>query len=125
MNKSLIIALILLVVVITGGVLEFVLVGKEYKKFEKQVEVYKQKAFDKTITNENVIDMKKQWIKLRELSELFLPHIDTYELNLRITDCTAFVELKDYKNAYNQLSIIAMLAEYIPNLAVPDIQHVI
>lgn len=125
MNKSTLVALIVLIFIVAGGIAEVIVITDRYGQMENSIAEYAEKCIDESITEDDCLRLQEQWFNLREQSEIFYANIDLYELNLRITDAAAFVRCKDYKQAYNQLKIAEMLCKYVPDLIKPNIQHII
>ena len=62
---------------------------------------------------------------LRETSELLLPHLDVYEINLRFAEGQAYIEQGDYDNLEAQLAVIEELLDYVPHLMKPNFKHIV
>ncbi len=117
--------LIALLVILVAGIFEVVYVNQEYAKVEQQCKVLLDKAKDKTLTTNEFDDFYKNWHNLREKSELFLPHVDVYEINLRISESKALLDNGDFEMVYAQLEIAHNLLQYIPNMMIPSLKHII
>ena len=61
----------------------------------------------------------------RSTSELLLPHLDVYEINLRFAEGQAYIEQGDYDNLMAQLAVIDELLEYVPHLMKPSFRHIV
>ena len=125
MTKNIWAGLIALVLVITCGVLEVVLLSRAYDKLAADCAVILQKCDDETLTLEEYNDFRDKWVDLREKSELLLPHIDVYEINLRFAEGQAYAEQEDYKQLKAQLSVVEELLEYVPHLMKPSLRHIV
>lgn len=125
MNKSTIVALIVLVVLIGTGIFEVNYFKKKYGELEDTITVAAEKCLDESLSANECYELLYDWENLRERSEIFYANIDLFELNIRITDACAFVDCGDFEQAYNQLKIAELLCQYIPNLIYPSIQHII
>ena len=125
MTKNIWIGLIVLVLVILAGVVEVVVLQKSYQKLAEEcsqvIELCNQKSL--TVTEYN--NFRNKWEKLREKSELFLPHVDVYEINLRVAEGQAYVESHDYLQLTAQLQVVQELLDYVPHLMTPRLSHVI
>ncbi len=77
------------------------------------------------MTVEQYREFRDNWVKLRETSELLLPHIDVYEINLRFAEGQAYIEQGDYDNLMAQLTVIDELLDYVPHLMKPNIKHIV
>ena len=125
MSRSVVTMLIALLVILVAGIFEVVYVNQEYAKVEQQCKVLLDKAKDKTLTTNEFDDFYKNWHDLREKSELFLPHVDVYEINLRISESKALLDNGDFEMVYAQLEIAHNLLQYIPNMMIPSLKHII
>ena len=125
MSRSVVTLLIALLVILVAGIFEVVYVNQEYAKVEQQCKVLLDKAKDKTLTTNEFDDFYKNWHDLREKSELFLPHVDVYEINLRISESKALLDNGDFEMVYAQLEIAHNLLQYIPNMMIPSLKHII
>ncbi|MDD3831377.1 MAG: DUF4363 family protein [Clostridia bacterium] len=124
MNKSIIIAIVILALVLGAGIVEVVYISRMFDDLTETVVALKESALAETLVRQDGTALIMQWKQVRERAELFLPHTDVYELNLRMAECHAYIEQSDYKMAYAQLCIIEELTQYIPHLITPDIKHI-
>lgn len=125
MTKNIWAGLIALVLVITCGVLEVVLLSREYEKMRDECHEIMDYCEGETLTVEQYNEFRNKWVKLRETSELLLPHIDVYEINLRFAEGQAYIEQSDYDNLMAQLAVIDELLEYVPHLMKPNFKHIV
>lgn len=125
MNKNFVIALIVLALIITAGVLEITFLGKGYLELADITNDLREAAKNETISLTEFEKFKFEWQRLRCNSEIFLPHIDVYEINFRIAELGSYIETGDYAMAHSQLAQISALLEYVPHLMVPTWQHVL
>ena len=125
MSKSIWAGLIALVLVITCGVLEVVLLSRAYESLASDCQAIIQKCEDESLTVEEYNDFRDKWVDLREKSELLLPHIDVYEINLRFAEGQAYAEQQDYEQLKAQLTVVAELLEYVPHLMKPYLKHIV
>lgn len=125
MNKSTIVAIIVVALIIAGGIVEVKVFENKYSVLEEKIHYYAERCLDESLTANMCVELAGEWRKLREQSEIFYANIDLYELNIRITDACAFVRCGDFKQAYNQLKIAEMLCVYVPELIKPNLQHII
>ena len=125
MTKNIWAGLIALVLVITCGILEVVLLSKDYEKLAKDCEDMIVKCEEETLTVEEYNEFRDKWYVLREKSELLLPHIDVYEINLRFAEGQAYAEEQDYEQLKAQLTVVAELLDYVPHLMTPSLKHIV
>lgn len=125
MTKNIWAGLIALVLVVTCGVLEVVLLSKSYEKLAADCQAVIEKCEDETLTVEEYNDFRDKWVDLREKSELLLPHIDVYEINLRFAEGQAYAEQEDYEQLKAQLCVVEELLDYVPHLMKPTLRHIV
>ena len=125
MTKNIWAGLIALVLVVTCGILEVVLLSKSYERLASDCEDIIVKCENETLTVDEYNEFRAKWIKLREKSELLLPHIDVYEINLRFAEGQAYAEQQDYEQLKAQLTVVAELLDYVPHLMTPSLKHIV
>ena len=125
MTKNIWAGLVALVLVITCGVLEVVLLSKAYEKLARDCEDIIVKCEEESLTVEEYNEFRNKWVDLREKSELLLPHIDVYEINLRFAEGQAYAEEQDYQQLKAQLTVVAELLDYVPHLMTPSLKHIV
>ena len=125
MAKSIWTGLVALVLVITCGVLEVVLLARQYDKLRADCHEIMELCQEETLSTEQYGEFRDKWVKLRETSELLLPHLDVYEINLRFAEGQAYVEQGDYDSLMAQLTVIDELLEYVPHLMKPNFRHIV
>lgn len=125
MTKNIWAGLIALALVITCGVLEVVLLTRKYQQMRDYCHEIMDYCESETLTAEQYGEFRDKWVELRETSELLLPHIDVYEINLRFAEGQAYVEQGDYDNLMAQLAVIDELLEYVPHLMKPNFKHIV
>ena len=124
MNKNLIFGLVALLLLIGCGVVEVLVLKDEYKQLYQQVDYLLQQCNDHSLTVEAYQAFCDEWLDLREKSELFLPHADVYEINLRVYETASYVEKQSYDTAHAHLCVIKQLLNYVPHLITPDFAHI-
>lgn len=125
MTKNIWAGLIALVLVIACGILEVAILSKQYQKLADDCHKMMESCNDKTITVKDYNDFRERWVKLRETSELLLPHVDVYEINLRFAEGKAYAENEDYTQLYAQFCVIEELLDYVPHLMMPNLRHIV
>ena len=125
MTKNIWAGIIALVLVVTCGILEVVYLAKEYENLADQTQQMMLLCMEQKLTVQEYTQFREKWMHLRELSELMLPHVDVYEINLRFAEGQAYAEHKDYKQLYAQFCVIAELLHYVPHLMKPIFRHII
>ena len=124
MNKNLIFGLVALLLLIGCGVVEVLVLKDEYKQLYQEMDYLLQQCNDHSLTVETYQDFCNKWVELREKSELFLPHADVYEINLRVYETVSYVQKGTYDTAHAQLCVIKELLGYVPHLITPNFAHI-
>lgn len=125
MAKSIIAGVVALVLVLGCGIAEVVCLRGAYQSLHQQCIEVIDCAQKQTLTKDQFDNFRRNWVKLRETSELFLPHQDVYELNLRFAEAQAFAEQQDFAQLLSHLSVIEELLTYVPHLMTPDFNHLV
>lgn len=125
MTKNIVAGIIALVLVIICGVLEVVLLSREYENLSGICDEIISRCKSGNLTQTEYADFRQKWVDLRETSELLLPHLDVYEINLRFAEGQAYIEQGDYENLEAQLAVIAELLNYVPHLMKPNFRHIV
>lgn len=125
MTKNIWAGLIALVLVIACGVLEVVLLSQRYEKLSVECNEAITKCEQENFSVEEFNQFRDKWVKLREESEIFLPHIDVYEINLRFAEGQAYAEQQDFEQLKAQLCVVAELLDYVPHLMKPSLKHIV
>ena len=125
MTKSIIAGIIALVLVVAAGVVEVIVLRNDYEQLYDECCDVLQIATDEKLSKQQFDEFRDHWEKLREISELFLPHQDVYEINLRFAEAQAYVEQQDFKQVVAQLSVVEELLQYVPHLMTPSFNHIV
>lgn len=125
MNANIVAGLVALLLVLGFGVLEVVFLTQQYGQlYQTCVEVIAA-SDNHQLTKQKFEQFRQQWILLRETSELWLPHVDVYEINLRFAETEAYVEQGDYKQISAQMCVVKELLDYVPHLMKPSLKHIL
>ncbi|MCH5152192.1 MAG: DUF4363 family protein [Clostridiales bacterium] len=125
MTKNIWAGLIALILVVTCGILEVVFLTKDYEHMANDCSEAIGKCEAETLTVEEYNELRDKWVKLREKSELLLPHIDVYEINLRFAEGQAYAEQEDFEQLKAQLKVVEELLDYVPHLMKPSLRHIV
>ncbi len=125
MTKSIIAGLVALALILTCGILEVVLLRNDYQQLYNECVDVINLSQEEKLSLEQFNTFRDHWVALRETSELFLPHQDVYEINLRFAEAQAYAEQGDYKQLLAQLWVVEELLQYVPQLMMPSINHLV
>lgn len=125
MTKSIVCGIVALALVLGCGITEVVVLSDSYGDLHQQCLGAMEKAEAHTLTEKEFVVFRKNWEKLREASELLLPHSDVYELNLRFAEAQIYVRQHNYPQLSAHLSVIEELLRYVPHLMVPSLVHIL
>lgn len=124
-KKQIITIAILVVLLVGGGIAECLIVNAAFDKFEEKLTNLWTQAENKSIVYSDFEECLNYWKTTRETIEMFLNHLDITEIDLRLAECKAYIVNKDYTNAMAQLSILLEMAEHIPHMGMPSLEHII
>ncbi|MBO5773167.1 MAG: DUF4363 family protein [Clostridia bacterium] len=122
--KTWITLFIALAIVLSAGLFEVFFLRNEYDKMLQKCDDMIALCQTERATLSQYQQLERDWYKLRETTELMLPHVDTYELSLRFSECATYVKDGDFKNAEAQLNVARDLLQYIPHMMIPNIRHI-
>lgn len=125
MNKSIWAGIVALILVLSCGIVEVVVLKNQFETLHGECEEVMQLAKSETLSAARYGEFRENWVKLRETSELLLPHNDVYELNLRFAEGQAYIEQNDFEQLLAQLSVIEELLNYVPHLITPNLNHIV
>ena len=125
MTKNIWAGLVALVLVLSCGILEVVLLSKSYEKLAAECDEIIAKCDDESLTLNEYNVFRDKWVDLREKSELLLPHVDVYEINLRFAEGQAYAEDGDFAQLKAQLTVVLELLDYVPHLMTPNPKHIV
>lgn len=125
MTKSILAGIVALVLVLSCGIVEVAVLKNRYDALHKECEEVIGLAHAETLSVARYDKFRKNWVSLRETSELLLPHNDVYELNLRFAEGQAYAEQGDFAQLMAQLEVIDELLDYVPHLITPNLNHIV
>ncbi|MDD4291645.1 MAG: DUF4363 family protein [Clostridia bacterium] len=125
MIRSIVLAIITLVLVVAIGTIEVVFIRNSYEKLKDDLMKIDMLTEAEAVTDEDFRPILEYWAKLKERSELFINHNDTTEFNMRVEECKAYIHGKDYQGAKTQLSVLIFLADYIPESISPHFENIL
>lgn len=125
MKKQILIVIILIVLLVGSGIGECLIVRSAFSEFSNRLETLWEQAGKKAVDYSSFEDCLSYWKKMRERLEFFLNHLDITEIDLRLAECKAYLINNDYTNAMAQLSILIEMADHVPHMALPSIEHIV
>ena len=115
---------IVLVLIWGAGLFEVFYLQKKYAQMQADCQRMIELCQEESATVGDYQQVFQKWSKLKKTTELMLPHVDTYELHLRFSECYSYIVEKDFKNAEAQLCVAKDLLEYIPEMTKPTLRNV-
>lgn len=125
MKRSIVAGAIALALVLSCGIAEFAFLKQQYNRLHQQCLQHMESIRSQSFSLQQFEQFRTNWEKLRETSELLLPHTDVYELNLRFAEAQAYVELQDFPQLLAQFAVIEQLLQYVPHLICPNFNHIL
>ena len=114
MIKSIIYIAVTAAIIVTFSVLEQTTLRSSFKDLSAETAIIKTKAEEKTLTEKDVANLQKKWIKKKEVLHVYIPHNEIKEADLWISECLYYAKARDYKEAREKAEVIAELFEQIP-----------
>ena len=123
--KRLILAIAVVLVIVTMGVLEQIYIVKLYRATEAQAEEVKS-AVERDVSSAlpAAEKLKADWLKNRSFLEAVTPHNETKEMVLRMAELIGYIEAKDDKSAMATVYIILEMCDNIPHILAFHWEHI-
>ena len=106
MNAKLIVAIVLAVLLITGGVLEVVFIEKTLDAFSSKVSGYLENGF----TVEQLQETHDWWLKKSKIVELTIPYTQLIEISVTYSELLGAVKIEDFDSAN---ALLTRVLDYI------------
>lgn len=124
MIKTFISLIVTLAVVLTGGIIEQIGLGSQYKHFHNELVDALIAAENDNLDSVHFENLYNDWCKLKERSEFWVNHNDTNEMNMRMCECMSYVQNNDMEQAHMQLMVMVFFSEYIPEALHPRLENI-
>lgn len=113
-KKRLIIALVVLVVIISLGIFEQILIKETFSEFSARLERFIIEE-DEEYDYEAIVETQKWWEKKAKSLELFLPHTQIIEITITYGELVGAVGAEDHDSAQALLNRIQSTAKSFSN----------
>ena len=123
--KRLILAIAVVLLIVTMGVLEQLYIDRLYTATENKAEKVKEEIErDVTGALPAARELKAYWLKKRSFLEAVTPHNETKEMILRIAELIGYIEAKDDKSALATVEIILEMCDNTPHILSFHFEHI-
>lgn len=113
-KKRLIIALVVLVVIISLGIFEQILIKETFSEFSARLERFIIEE-DEEYDYDAIVETQKWWEKKAKSLELFLPHTQIIEITITYGELVGAVGAEDHDSAQALLNRIQSTAKSFSN----------
>ena len=115
--KKVILAVVILAIIITAGILENVYVAKIFGELDSRLADLNERIISRDETAlEKMEDMQEWWEKHRRYAELFVYSPDIRAFSVALGETQGSLECKDYDNALSKIRSLQIMASNIHNI---------
>lgn len=113
--KKIIIAISVLVIFITAGILEQIFIKKLFVKFGEEAEEIRALVENKNfaLAHDKTLELQKSWEEKKHIVEAIISHNETKEITLRLAELEGYISAEDEKSA---IATAAIAKDYCDNL---------
>ncbi len=115
MKKSILTAIIAILLLFCCAFLESKTVNDTFNVFYDFLEQTELKIKRETITNEDARVLKDFWLEKKKILHIWIPHADIKEIDLWLGETLAFTENENYEEALTKIKVLKILAKQIPS----------
>ena len=115
--KKVILAVVILAIIITAGILENVYVDKIFGELDSRLADLEERIITRDETAlEKMEDMQEWWEKHRKYAELFVYSPDIRAFSVALGETQGSLECEDYDNALSKIRSLQIMASNIHNI---------
>lgn len=115
--KKVILAVVILAIIITAGILENVYVDKIFGELDSRLADLEERIISRDETAlEKMEDMQEWWEKHRRYAELFVYSPDIRAFSVALGETQGSLECEDYDNALSKIRSLQIMASNIHNI---------
>lgn len=115
--KKVILAVVILAIIVTAGILENVYVDKIFGELDSRLADLEERIISRDETAlEKMEDMQKWWEKHRKYAELFVYSPDIRAFSVALGETQGSLECEDYDNALSKIRSLQIMASNIHNI---------
>ena len=115
MTKTLLTMLLAVILLISCTVIEQNTVKKTFEEFDCLVCVTQEKLKSESpsvLDSEGLFDF---WFEKKRLLHVWIPHAEIKEIDLWISECSAYTKLGMFNEAITKLDVLKMLSKQLPH----------
>ena len=125
MVKSLLSILCVALVLIAGGIFEDYYVHKEFREFNKVLQVLYEKVDTESAVMEDVYAVQDNWLNKKKNLHAFIPHTEIKEIDLWLSEAVTLVRDKEWSDAISKIEVLIELTEQIPKTFEISFQNIL
>ena len=125
MVKSIISALVVVAILITGMIFESIFVKNQFAQAHEATTIVYEKTLNQTATEDDVYNLQNLWLNKKEYLHIFIPHNEIKEVDLWLSECVKLVKDKEWTDAITKLEVLRELFEQIPKTFRPSIENIL
>lgn len=125
MVKSLLSILCVALVLIAGGIFEDYYVHKEFREFNKVLQVLYEKVDTESAVMEDVYAVQDNWLNKKKNLHAFIPHTEIKEIDLWLSEAVTLVRDKEWPDAISKIEVLIELTEQIPKTFEISFQNIL
>ena len=115
MVKSVVTIIITVIFLTVGAIFEQTYILKEFEEFSIITKTMIVKAENETATEEDIINLQKNWEEKKRYLHAFIPHNEIKEIGLWISEAIAFTKYENYEELTDKLKVLYDLSVQVPN----------
>lgn len=115
MVKSVVTIIITVIFLTVGAIFEQTYILKEFEEFSIITKTMIVKAENETATEEDIINLQKNWEEKKRYLHAFIPHNEIKEIGLWISEAIAFTKYENYEELTDKLKVLYDLSIQVPN----------
>ena len=114
MVKSIISAILGLLILIGASIVENKVVENSFNNFGNRLQILKTKIESETAVKNDAIEVQNYWIKEKQILHVLIPHNEIKEIDLWLAESVSLIETKTYDDALAKIEVAIELVEQIP-----------
>ena len=115
MLKSLLTMLLAVFLLIGATFAEQIIVQNTFKEFEEVIEQTYAKLMGDYPSKLDANGLEKFWLEKKRRLHVWIPHSEIKEIDLWVSECVAYTQSQNFKEAVCKLEVLKTLTSQIPN----------
>lgn len=124
MLRSIITTAIALVLLFTGAYFEHFYIEKTFTDFSEYIEETELKLSSGDFSDEDSTALEEYWLSVKHSLHAMIPHNEIKEVDLWVSECTAYTRQQNFNEALSKLAVLKNLAKEIPKTFTLSIENI-